>query len=209
MNLIKTIFLARHGMTAYNEEDLLQGRIDLPLSEKGKLEAESLAEALKNEKIEIIFHSPLRRAQETAAIINRHHNLELHTIDCFTEIDMGDWEGQYYYDLIEKNKEFYQAWFENSKIAIPGGESFLQVFTRVKPGVAEVLAADYRVIAIVAHAAVNRGILGALVDMSPEPARLFRMRNGAFSKLLVYENNGKLRTIVDCWNNCTHLECAK
>lgn len=209
MNLIKTIFLARHGMTAYNEKDLLQGRIDLPLSEKGKLEAESLAEILKNEKIEIIFHSPLTRARETAEIINRHHNLELQTIDCFTEIDMGDWEGQYYYDMIDKNKEFYRTWFEDPEIAIPGGESFLQVFTRVKPGAAEILAADHRVIAIVAHAAVNRGILGALLDMSPQPARLFRMRNGAFSKLLVYENDGNLRTIVDSWNNYTHLEDIK
>jgi broad specificity phosphatase PhoE len=75
MNLVKTIFLVRHGMTAYNEEDILQGRIDLPLSDKGKKETESLSEKLKNEHLDIIFHSPLKRAIQTAQIVNKHHHL--------------------------------------------------------------------------------------------------------------------------------------
>lgn len=206
MNLVKTIFLVRHGMTAYNEDDLLQGRIDLPLSEKGKKEAEFLSEALKDVRFDIIFHSPLKRAIQTAEIVNKNHNLELQGIECFSEIDMGDWEGQNYTELIEKNKEFHRAWFKDPEVKIPGGESFIQVYARVKPGVAEILACDYPCILIAGHAAVNRGIMGNLLKMRPGPARLFRMRNGAYSKLLVYENGGDFRTIVDSWNNCLHLE---
>lgn len=206
MNLVKTIFLVRHGMTAYNEDDLLQGRINLPLSDRGKKEAECLSEALKDEKFDIIFHSPLKRAIQTAEIVNIYHNLELKKIECFTEIDMGDWEGLNYYELIEKNKEFHRAWFKNPEVAIPGGESFSQVYTRVKPGVAEILDSQYQRILIAGHAAVNRGILGTLLNMKPEPSRLFRMRNGAYSKLLVYENGGDFRTVVDSWNNSLHLE---
>ena len=208
MNLIKTIFLVRHGMTAYNEDNLLQGRIDLPLSDRGKKEAEALSEILKSEPIDIIFHSPLKRAIQTAEIVNRNHNLELKKIECFTEVDMGDWEGEHYFELIEKNRDFHRTWFRDPDAAIPGGESYCQVFNRVKPGVSRVLACEYRNILISGHAAANRGILGTLLHMKPQPSRLFRMRNAAFSKLLVYDNGkGKyIRTIVDSWNNCAHLE---
>ncbi|MCK5056845.1 MAG: histidine phosphatase family protein [Candidatus Aminicenantes bacterium] len=206
MKLKKTIYLVRHGMTAYNEDDLLQGRIDLPLSDRGKKEAKLLSETLKHENIDVIFHSPLKRAKQTAEIVNQYHNLELKEIACFTEIDMGDWEGQYYFDLIKKNKEFHRTWFTDPEVSIPGGESFCQVYARVKPGVAEVLACENSSILIAGHAAANRGILGALLNMKPQPARLFRMKNGAYSKLLVYKNGENFRTVVDSWNNSTHLE---
>jgi bisphosphoglycerate-dependent phosphoglycerate mutase len=42
----KRILLVRHGTTAYNETDRLQGRIDNPLSDKGRDEAERLAARL-------------------------------------------------------------------------------------------------------------------------------------------------------------------
>jgi len=206
MNLKKTLYLVRHGTTTYNEEDLLQGRIDLPLSDRGRKEAALLSETLKHEKIDVIFHSPLKRAKQTAETVNQYHNLGLKEIPCFTEIDMGDWEGLDYYDLIKKNKEFYGTWFLDPERSIPGGESFCQVYARVKPGVEEVLACKGKNIMIAGHAAVNRGILGNLLNMKPQPARLFRMRNAAYSKLLIYEVGEHFRTVVDSWNNCTHLE---
>src|SRR5512137_1402932 len=89
----KRILLVRHGITAYNEADRLQGRIDNPLSEKGRREAEQLAARLKDEPIDAFFSSPLRRAQETAAIIGRFHDRGLTLVPEFSEIDLGDWEG--------------------------------------------------------------------------------------------------------------------
>lgn len=202
----KTIILARHGKTRYNDEDLLQGRIDLPLSETGLREAERLAEALKDEPLDIVFHSPLARARETAEIVNRRHQLEMKTIESFYEIDMGDWEGLNYFDMIRDNAEFHQAWMQDPGMQVPGGESFTQVFERVRPGVEEVLASPFRHILILGHAAVNRGILAALTRMKPEPSRMFRMKNCAYSKFLVYKNGRDRYTIVDSWNNHAHLE---
>ncbi len=209
MNLKKTIFLARHGMTVYNEGDLLQGRIDLPLSDRGRKEAEQLAEALQDEKLDIIYHSPLARARQTADIINRCHHLEQRVIEAFSEIDMGDWEGLNYFEMMQNNQEFYRAWMKDPQMALPGGESFIQVFNRVKPGVEEIMASDFNHILIVGHASVNRGILGVMLDLEPEPSRMFRMKNCAYSKLLVYENGKDMYTVVESWNNSTHLEGSK
>ncbi|MCK4762201.1 MAG: histidine phosphatase family protein [Candidatus Aminicenantes bacterium] len=206
MNLIKTIFLVRHGKTAYNDDDLLQGSIDLPISESGKKEAELLAQELQNEKFDVFFHSPLKRALQTAEIVNKHHKKPFKEIPCFSEIEVGQWEGLNYFDMIANNNEIFLAWLQDPTVEIPGGESLCQVFERVKPGVQEILASPFSHILIAAHAAVNRGILAALLNIKPEPARMFRMKNGAYSKFLVYESGRHMFTVVESWNNNKHLE---
>ena len=75
--ITKKILLVRHGTTEYNETDRLQGRIDNPLNGKGRGEVERLAARLEDEAIDAVFSSPLKRALETAAIINRIRNLPL------------------------------------------------------------------------------------------------------------------------------------
>ena len=183
MKLLKTIYLVRHGTTTYNEQDLLQGRIENPLNSQGRREAELLADRLKAEKFDIIYYSPLKRTVQTAEIINKHHNLPTEKIDDFVEIDLGDWEGKEYHKIIEKNKLFFQQWMKNPDVVIPGGESFNQVFTRVKRGVESILNSAHHKILIVGHASVNRAILGNMLKMNPAAARLFRMKNASFSKL--------------------------
>ncbi len=55
MKIEKTITLIRHGLTDYNERDLMQGRIDLPLSKKGMAEAELLRAELSKKEFDIIL----------------------------------------------------------------------------------------------------------------------------------------------------------
>ena len=71
MEAEKIIFLVRHGTTDYNENDLLQGRMDNPLNERGIKEAELLSEQLKNEEFDACYHSPMTRAKQTAEILNK------------------------------------------------------------------------------------------------------------------------------------------
>jgi broad specificity phosphatase PhoE len=205
MKAEKTIFLVRHGTTAYNQADLLQGQIDNPLNDRGIEECRKLAGALKSEPIDIVFHSPLQRARQTAEILNETHGREFVSIDCFREIDLGDWEGQVFSRVIEENRDFYHQWLADPAMAIPGGESFLQVFQRVKPGVEQILDSPHATVVIVGHATVNRCILAHLLNLDPAPARLFRMRNASYSKLLVYRNPRRRYAVVESWNNTSYL----
>lgn len=208
MNLVKTIFLVRHGTTLYNEKDLLQGRMDNPLNEKGLMEARQVSEILKEERIEIIYHSPLKRAIQTSEEINSSHKTKLKELKSFIEIDLGDWEGQEFKKIIKEKSDIYQKWLIDPDIPIPGGESFNQVFFRVKSGVNEIIKSHYKSILIVGHATVNRAILGHFLKMNPSSARLFRMRNCSISKFLVYVYGKppQSRVIVDLWNSIAHLE---
>lgn len=204
-DLVKTIYLVRHGATDYNDQDLFQGVLDNSLSEKGKQESEKLAQRLKDETIDIIFHSPLTRARQTAEIINQYHQVELHQVDGFIEMDMGDWEGLNFFQVVKEQGEIYHRLVSDPDAKIPGGESFDQVFKRVKPGVDKVMAFKEKSILISAHAMVNRAILGHLLGLESIKARKFRMDNCAFSRLLKYRTLEGENIVVDIWNSIDHL----
>ncbi len=213
MKIEKTITLIRHGATDYNDRDLMQGQIDLPLSEKGIAEAELLRIELADCEYDIIYHSPLSRAFQTAAIVNKDHNLEYKEIDCFKEIDIGDWEGDKLSSIFTKHREVYKKWVVDSTTKIPGGESYVDVQARVREGVVTILNSKYKNILIFGHAAANRGIMGNLLNMDPDLSRKFRFNNCAYSTFLVYENRLKERkeivdnyfVMLENWNVSTHL----
>ena len=65
--------LVRHGATVLSAEDRFAGSSDVPLGDEGRMQAERLAQRLATDSIAAIYGSPLRRAQETAAILARPH----------------------------------------------------------------------------------------------------------------------------------------
>lgn len=67
------LILTRHGETIENKKRIVQGHIPGTLSKEGISQAEKLALRLKNEKIDVIYSSPLKRAKDTALKIRRYH----------------------------------------------------------------------------------------------------------------------------------------
>jgi len=205
MKIAKTITLIRHGATIYNDRDLVQGWGDIPLSDKGRAQSLSLAKRLKEESFDIVFHTPLSRTIETAEIVNQFHQTPFHQIDSFREMNLGDWEGHKFTEMVRQHPEVYQQWATNVEIEIPGGESFVQLFHRVQEGVKEVMDSPYENILISGHAMANRAILGNLMKMPPMIARKFRMENCAFSRVLVYRLETVDNIVLDVWNDKSHL----
>lgn len=66
------LLIVRHGKTLNLEKWLFQ-RPNSPLSDTGIEEAKRVAEKLKNKKIDIIYVSPLLRAQQTLEAIQKYH----------------------------------------------------------------------------------------------------------------------------------------
>ncbi|MEK6903642.1 MAG: histidine phosphatase family protein [Nanoarchaeota archaeon] len=75
------IILVRHGESLANAQDISQGNndeySDTPLSKKGKEQAIKVAERLKKEPLDLIYSSDLKRAKETAEIINTFHHVPI------------------------------------------------------------------------------------------------------------------------------------
>lgn len=100
------IFITRHGQTEWNALGKLQGRQDIKLNEVGKEQALTTGEKIKNEKIDIIITSPLKRAKETAEIINKQFNVEIVEDDRLMVRCYGDFEGITKVELKEKKIQY-------------------------------------------------------------------------------------------------------
>ncbi len=74
---IELIF-ARHGETDNNKDGILQGHLDTPLNEKGRMDAQELARNLKDIAFSEIYSSDLARAFNCAEQIQKFFpNLEI------------------------------------------------------------------------------------------------------------------------------------
>lgn len=126
------IFLVRHGETEWNRIGRFQGRNDQPLNERGRKQAQALAEALQNENFKAIYTSPLPRSLETAGFIRAFHpGTPLIEEANFMEMDLGEFEGVEGRQWMEKNQTFVKAWAQNpSSVRMPGGESLQEVQSR-------------------------------------------------------------------------------
>ena len=82
------IYLIRHG-----RQNSRLCNVDVDLAEEGKQQARLVAERIKNWNIEKIYCSDLKRAMETAAIINETLNVNIVVESQLREIDFGEMTG--------------------------------------------------------------------------------------------------------------------
>lgn len=90
----ETLILSRHGETAWNKEQRLQGSQDIPLSKKGIKQAEFLAKKLTTLKIDTIITSKLQRASQTAEIVGKKLGIRIEKKHGFNERSYGQFEGR-------------------------------------------------------------------------------------------------------------------
>jgi len=129
---VLTLVLTRHGATdRSNPEQHLGQRIDIPLSDAGRSAAQALGRRLEGIRFDRIVASPLRRAQETAALAVPGARIE--TDARLSEMDYGEWEGLTYEQIEERDDARRRTWEEDPEtLACPGGESGADVARRVR-----------------------------------------------------------------------------
>jgi len=125
------LILVRHGETLWNKERRVQGKSDIELSDVGLDQARKLAFSLKDHPITAIYASPLKRAYQTAAMINSYHRFPIQVEPGLVEMDQGDFEGLSFKELMACEKEFLQKWISDpASVTMPNGESFIDVQQR-------------------------------------------------------------------------------
>jgi len=98
------IYLFRHGKTTYNEKGIFTGWKDAKLTARGIENAKTVAEKLKNKKIDIAFQTKLSRSKDTLKEVLKFHPEceELITANRMIERSYGDLEGTTHKKFIEK-----------------------------------------------------------------------------------------------------------
>ncbi len=132
------LFLMRHGEAHSNINGLSSCWPEKglnPLTKKGKKQALASAQKLKKEKIDIIYSSDLLRTKETAQIVADCLKIKKVIYDeRLREINTGVFNGQNISDYQNSFKSFKDK-FVNPP---PQGESWLDVYNRVKDFVNEI-----------------------------------------------------------------------
>lgn len=126
------LYAVRHGETTWNKEHLIQGHTDIPLDEKGIEQARETALALKDIRFDLIFVSPLKRAEQTLAEIRVYHpSTPVIEEPRLEEMCYGKNEGTTRIggDYEERKRHFFMR--------NPKGESYLDVAARIYPFIDE------------------------------------------------------------------------
>lgn len=131
------LILVRHGKTAWNEDLRFTGWTDIPISEAGKSEMETLAHKLMGYHFDICFCSALRRTRESLEIILNEtgsQNTPIYSDHALNERDYGDLTGQTHQEVIsEFGRGQFDLWHRTWDAAPPHGESLKDTHNRVIP----------------------------------------------------------------------------
>ncbi|MDX1402080.1 MAG: histidine phosphatase family protein [Kiloniellales bacterium] len=177
-----SLFVLRHGPTAWNEEGRIQGRSDIPLSPAGEslVSAWRLPRSVANW---VGYCSPLARTCRTADLLGLPSSKR---DDRLIEMSWGEWEGR---SLSELRTELGEKMSHMESLGLdfrpPGGESPRLVQERLKPLLSH-LSARGRPAVIITHKGVLRALyaLASNWDMAGKPSVKLRDGHGHFFRLL-------------------------
>ena len=88
-----TFYVIRHGETEANRGGIFQGHMDVPLSDKGRKQAELVARALQDIHFNAVYTSDLSRAAETARAIMEYQDCGLISDRRLRELYGGNLQG--------------------------------------------------------------------------------------------------------------------
>lgn len=157
------LYIIRHGQTDWNALKKLQGRVDVPLNEKGREMARQARDEYKNVHFDICYCSPLKRARETAEILLSGRDVPIITDDRLREMSFGIYEGiRNSFDNAES--EINTLFFTPEKYTSPveDGESLDELFARTGEFLKTVVEPQLesgKDVLIVGHGAMNSSIV--------------------------------------------------
>lgn len=157
------LYIVRHGETNLNSKGVLQGWLDEPLNENGRILAHLTGKGLKDICFDYCISSPLKRARETAEIIlhETHSDVIITYDDRIREISFGDMEGKEL-DSHQANVFFSDTF---SYPQFPGGECVQMVIDRTQEFLKELVNRDDdKTYLISTHGCALRGMLNCLYD---------------------------------------------
>jgi probable phosphoglycerate mutase len=94
-----TLYLVRHGETVDNANQIMQGQTQGQLNDNGVKQAQQFRDEWKDNPIDVVIASDLKRSIDTARIIAEPHHLEVITTPLLRERDWGSFTGRFIPDL--------------------------------------------------------------------------------------------------------------
>jgi len=134
------MIVVRAGSTDFDEQGRIKGTLDIPLSNTGEGQVGRLISELHATKIDQIYASPCRSAQQTAALLAADHKLKIKTLDELQNLDHGLWHGKLIDEVrISQPKVFRQVQDHPETVCPPQGEPVTLALERVRTLISRLL----------------------------------------------------------------------
>lgn len=201
---VTRLLVIRHGETAWNIESRIQGHIDIPLNDKGRWQAQRVAQALADEGLDAIYSSDLQRARDTAHVIADTTGLPLKLDASLRERHFGRFEGKTQVEVAAQWPQEAQRWRDRDPSYGPeGGETLQDFYDRCLTAITR-LARRHpgQSIAVVAHGGVLDCFYRAANGVALNVPRSWKITNASVNRLLF---NGEGFSLVG-WADNRHLE---
>ena len=204
MNLVKELYIVRHGQTDYNKAGIVQGRgVDSSLNATGRKQAKALFEHYKDHNFDAIYASALVRTHQTVQPFEAL-DYDIQKIAHLDEINWGHHEGKQSTPALKAEyNHIHQSWLDGHyHIGIEGGESPLQVQDRLKLFIAELHQQNYERVLVCTHGRTSRVLLCTLLGWELSKMADFQHRNTGMAKLIAGDDKYEL----GFFNNIDHLD---
>jgi len=192
----RSLVLVRHGETDWNAEQRAQGHADVPLNDRGRAQAASVARALATFEPVRLWSSDLARAFQTAEYVALATGLAIEPDPRLREYDVGRRSGLTVEEFAASFPEEHAAWLVgDDSLLVPGEETTGQVRDRVLPALLECwqsLGPGETGVVVLHGACLKVGLMGML-GWPWELSRTLRgVENGAYNVVSEHAVRGHL-----------------
>jgi len=194
-NGLPTVYLARHGETVWSLSGQHTGLTDLPLTERGRLNASRLGERLKGLAFAKVYTSPLQRAVFTCRLAGFSTDAELdHNL---VEWNYGEYEGRTSPEIHAERPDW-----QLFRDGCPGGESPDQVGARADRFLAKVRGVSANAL-VFSSGHFLRVLAARWLGLEPAGGRFLLLGTASLSAL-GYEHYLS-QPVICLWDDTNHV----
>lgn len=196
------LILVRHGQSQANASGIVQGRLDFGLSELGALQARLTAERLKDEAVDRILTSPLKRAADTARVIAGIKGMLAEPEPALMEYDIGAASGLTGPEIRERYPEVTSAFAYGRRPTFPGEEGRDAFAARLGALLAAIEPANQTVVAV-AHGGVVSALCQLIMGLDLNRPGMFNVANCSLTEI-ARDRSGRI--VLRRHNDTCHLD---
>ena len=189
------IYMIRHAKSIANDNGMFGGITDYDLSKEGLMQAEALAERLRNYEIDKIYCSPLKRAIQTITPTAKMKNMDINIDDGLIEINVGTWEDILRDDLRkmypEENKYIDETEFYTG---MDGQEETIDVANRMYNAILKIAKNNLnKKVIITSHIVAMRAFLCKIMNIPFEQTKekIGNLGNTSINKIIYDDETNK------------------
>ncbi len=186
--------LVRHGQTD-DHGRTLSGDDGVSLNETGRAQVRALARRIGELEVAAVYHSPIARTHETAAILAERLGLVPRVCEEVAEVRFGAFTGRDFEQL--DGDPAFQRWNSfRSATRAPGGELMLEAQARAVSGLVR-LRSEHpdEVVVIVSHADVIKAALAHVLGTPLDLLQRIEISPASLSTLRLEEHSATVLNV--------------